>query len=80
MVTCSDCGEIFPDIVDGDTTSERARAVLSQCQERQRCARCLESYKKTTTLCHEALKSDNPDPKEGERLLALLRDKLGEGH
>ena len=75
-LTCTQCGEILPDIVDGDLTSERARELLAQAKSRPRCRYCLDTYKQTAALCHQALGQEQQTPEESERLLAFLRDKL----
>lgn len=84
MVNCIQCGDIMPDVVDGDTTSRGARELLEQCCCRERCARCLESYKRTAELCREAILRGSEEFREPEsaaadnenRLLATLRARL----
>ena len=80
MITCAECGEILPDIVDGDLTSEQARALLAQAENRPRCQGCIEVYCKTAKICREVLQKA-PLPagdrdSDGERLLTFLRDTL----
>jgi len=80
MITCSQCGEILPDIVDGHA-SEQAEALLAQSKDRERCQRCIDVYRKTASLCREALRKVVPatNVKDGEQLLSALREKLHNG-
>jgi hypothetical protein len=75
MITCDDCAELFPDLVDGRCDSKRHRDLLALLDARELCRRCFESYRLTTSLCRRALRH-SPSPQATERLLAFLRDEV----
>ncbi len=77
LLSCKQCAEILPDIVDGTASAELIRRVLWQTEQRARCKACYESYLMSIKLARHAFIDQEP---EGlyESLRTFLHARVGE--
>ena len=75
MLTCIQCAEVLPDILEGKGDPLLRRRLLAQADSCNRCRHCVDSYKKSATLTRHAFDAAEP-PELCEHLLAYLRDHL----
>lgn len=73
-LTCEQCGKLVVDYVDGALPPEDDKRLKAHIGDSQRCKRCVESYKRTKSLCGKALEVE-PDPTFGGRLIDFLRSE-----
>lgn len=73
MLSCAQCADLLPDILEGRGDPLLKRRLEEQMQSCERCRRCVEGYSKTAALTRHAYEEASP-PKACDHLLAILRD------
>ncbi len=74
-LTCDECGELVVDYVDGDLDAAGTKRLMEHIGGRDRCERCVESYKRTSTLCGKAFSAE-PSPEFGQKLMTFLQKSI----
>jgi hypothetical protein len=75
MLTCTQCAEILPDLLEGQGDPALRQSLLEQAAGRERCQHCVDTYKQCAELTGQAYAETRP-PELCEHLLAYLREHL----
>ena len=74
MITCERAVDLLLDFLEGNLSPEVRKGLVKHFDDCPPCVRFVESYKKTTALCQEALRRQAP-AEFGERLMRFLRQQ-----